>query len=58
MLFLGSHGFYECAKAPWGLRLLGSGEGLRSLAQVYFSERCLLLADPDTGAVCPRTYVL
>ena len=35
------------------LRLLGSGEGLRSQAQVCFSERFLLLADPGTGP-CAR----
>jgi hypothetical protein len=41
-----------------GLRLIRPGEGVRSQAQVCFSERCLLLADPASGAVCPRTYVL
>ena len=45
-----------------GLRLLGSGVGVRSQAQVCFSERFLLLADPGTGlvpaAVCVVKLVL
>ena len=58
-LLLGSHGFCEYAKAGrGGLRLVGSGEGVRCQAQVCVSERCLLLADPASGAVCPRPYKL